>query len=127
MNKQLFFAAVGGGSAIDGGCLARRYRHDLNAARGRLAAVDRTALLTAFGAVEYAERGEGEPLLAIHGVFGGCDAGLSSLRGLFLTAGSSLPRGSAISARACRLVPCQRIRPTRSPRCSTGSGSARPT
>jgi pimeloyl-ACP methyl ester carboxylesterase len=84
MKKRLFVvAAVGGGSAIAGGCLARHCRDDLNAARARLAAIDRSVLLTAFGAVEYAERGAGEPLLAIHGIFGGCDAGLLSLRGLF--------------------------------------------
>ena len=83
MKKRLFLAAVCGGSAIAGGCLARRYRRDLNAARARLAAVDRTVILTTFGAVEYAERGAGEPLLAIHGIFGGCDAGLLSLRDLF--------------------------------------------
>jgi hypothetical protein len=64
MRKQLFFAAAGGGTVIAGGWLARRYRHDLDAARARLAAVDRTAISTAFGAVEYAERGAGEPVLS---------------------------------------------------------------
>jgi pimeloyl-ACP methyl ester carboxylesterase len=62
--------------------LVRRYRHDLDAAYARLAAVEPTVLMTRFGAVEYAERGRGEPLLSIHGSFGGCDAGLAYLRGL---------------------------------------------
>jgi hypothetical protein len=61
------------------GGLARRYRRDRDAARARLAAVDRTVIDTAFGVVEYAERGAGEPLLAIHAIFGGCDQGLVSV------------------------------------------------
>ena len=82
MKKQLL-AAVGGGSVLAAGWLARRYRHDLDAARARLAAVDRTVIETAFGAVEYAERGTGEPLLAIHAIFGGCDQALVSVDDLF--------------------------------------------
>jgi hypothetical protein len=60
----------------------RRYRHDLDCARARLAAVDRRAIATALGLVEYAERGAGEPLLVIHGIFHGCDGGLLSVRDL---------------------------------------------
>jgi hypothetical protein len=40
MRKQLL-ATVGGGSVLAAGWLARRYRGDLDAARARLAAVDR--------------------------------------------------------------------------------------
>ena len=36
-----------------------------------LDAVDRTDIKTRFGTVEYAERGSGEPVLAVHGFFGG--------------------------------------------------------
>lgn len=81
MRKRLL--AAGGGLVLAGGGLARRYRRDRDAARARLAAVDRTAVETAFGAVEYAERGAGEPLLAIHAIFGGCDQGLVSVDDLF--------------------------------------------
>jgi hypothetical protein len=81
MREQLL-AVVGAGSVIAAGWLARRYRHDLEAARARLAA-DRTAIQTASGAVEYAERGTGEPLLAIHAIFGGCDQALVSVGDLF--------------------------------------------
>jgi hypothetical protein len=42
--------AAGGGPLIVGGGLARRYRHDLDAARARLAAVDRAVIETSFGA-----------------------------------------------------------------------------
>lgn len=82
MRKRLL-AAAGGGLAIAGGGLARRYRRDRDAARARLAAVDRTAVETAYGAVEYAERGAGEPLLAIHAIFGGCDQALVSVGDMF--------------------------------------------
>jgi pimeloyl-ACP methyl ester carboxylesterase len=82
MRKQLL-AAAGGGAVIAAGWLARRYRHDLDAARARLAAVDRTVIQTGCGAVEYAERGTGEPLLAIHAIFGGCDQALVSVDDLF--------------------------------------------
>ncbi len=57
MRKQQFVAAAGGGAALAAGYLARRYRRDLDAARARLAAVDRTVITTEVGAVEYAERG----------------------------------------------------------------------
>ncbi|MBV1777927.1 alpha/beta hydrolase [Paeniglutamicibacter sp. ABSL32-1] len=36
----------------------------------------RTTVATAAGPVEYADRGHGEPLLAVHGTLGGCDQGL---------------------------------------------------
>jgi pimeloyl-ACP methyl ester carboxylesterase len=82
MKKQVLLSAAGAGAAFIVNRLAQRYRDDLEAAYARLAAVDRTVVSTRFGAVEYAERGSGEPLLSIHGSFGGCDAGLASLRGL---------------------------------------------
>jgi pimeloyl-ACP methyl ester carboxylesterase len=105
MRKQLL-AAAGGGSVLAGGGLAHRYRRDLAAARTRLAAVDRTVIETSFGAVEYAERGAGEPLLAIHAIFGGCDQALVSVDDLFPGRrviapsrfgylGSALPPGAA--------------------------------
>jgi pimeloyl-ACP methyl ester carboxylesterase len=81
MRKRLL--AAGGGTVLAGGALARRYRRDTGAARARLAAVDRTVIQTPSGAVEYAERGAGEPLLAIHAIFGGCDQGLISVDDLF--------------------------------------------
>jgi pimeloyl-ACP methyl ester carboxylesterase len=81
MRRRLL--AAGGASVTAGAGLARRYRRDLDAARARLAAVDRTVIQTPSGAVEYAERGAGEPLLAIHAIFGGCDQGLVSVDDLF--------------------------------------------
>ena len=62
--------------------LSARYRRDLHAARARLAEVDRRVVPTSWGAVEFAERGSGEPVLVLHGIFHGCDGGLLSVRDL---------------------------------------------
>jgi hypothetical protein len=51
-----------------------RYRRDINAARLRLAAVERHVVRTQWGAVEYAERGHGDPVLVVHGIFYNCVA-----------------------------------------------------
>ena len=108
---QVLLAALAGGSAVAGQRVARRYRLDRDAAYARLAAVNRTAVVTRSGTVEYAERGSGEPLLAVHGFFGGCDEALLSLRGLaadrraiapsrFGYLGSSMPAGATVAAQA---------------------------
>ena len=76
--RGVLLTTVAGGSAIAAGALSVRYRRDLHAARARLAAVDRRVVPTDWGAVEYAERGSGEPVLVVHGIFQGCDGGLSS-------------------------------------------------
>jgi pimeloyl-ACP methyl ester carboxylesterase len=52
----------------------------LKAARARLADADRRVVSTDWGPVEYAQRGTGEPVLVLHGIFGGCDNGLLSVR-----------------------------------------------
>jgi pimeloyl-ACP methyl ester carboxylesterase len=57
-----------------------RYRRDMNAARARLAAVERRVVATRWGAVEYAERGAGDPVLVVHGIFHNCVGGLLSVR-----------------------------------------------
>jgi pimeloyl-ACP methyl ester carboxylesterase len=59
-----------------------RYRHDLNAARARLAAVDRHVISTRWGAVEYAELGSGDPVLVVHGIFDNCVGAVLSVRDL---------------------------------------------
>jgi pimeloyl-ACP methyl ester carboxylesterase len=55
----------------------------MNVARARLAAEDRKVISTRWGAVEYAERGSGAPVLVIHGIFHHCVGGLLSIRNLF--------------------------------------------
>src|SRR5262245_179892 len=59
-----------------------RYRRDLKAAHARLAAIERHVISTPWGAVEYAERGDGDPVLVVHGIFHNCAGGLFSVRDL---------------------------------------------
>jgi pimeloyl-ACP methyl ester carboxylesterase len=88
------------------GLVTRTYRRDLQAARNRLAAVERHRVDTPFGTVEYAESGLGDPVLVSHGIFHGCDGGLVSVRPLlpgrriiapsrFGYLGSELPTGAS--------------------------------
>ncbi|HET7869339.1 MAG TPA: alpha/beta hydrolase, partial [Actinomycetota bacterium] len=80
--RRTFFAALAGGAALVVVPASVRYRSDLNAARARLARVDRGVFPTAWGTLEFAERGSGEPLLVSHGIFEGRDGGLLSVRDL---------------------------------------------
>jgi YHS domain-containing protein len=50
-----------------------RCRRDRSKAEARVGRIDRHQVRTQFGPLEYCEWGEGEPLLLIHGVVGGCD------------------------------------------------------
>jgi pimeloyl-ACP methyl ester carboxylesterase len=88
-----------------------RYRRDLSDARHRLATVERQVLDTGFGAVEYLDRGAGEPLLVSHGIFHGCDGGWESVRDIvvdrrvvvpsrFGYLGSTLPDGATAADQA---------------------------
>jgi pimeloyl-ACP methyl ester carboxylesterase len=76
--------ALGAGLAVPGLGLWFRYRRDMRAARARLAAEDRHIISTPWGAVEYAERGSGAPVLVVHGIYQHCVSGLFSVRDLFL-------------------------------------------
>ena len=53
--------------------VAARYLRDLHRARARLTRLERRSTTTPFEPLEYCEWGEGEPLLLVHGVVGGCD------------------------------------------------------
>ena len=81
--QPLLFAALAAGVAIPAFGMSLRYRRDLNAARARLAAVDRHVISTRWGAVEYAERGSGDPVLVVHGIYQNGVSGLFSVRDLF--------------------------------------------
>ena len=74
--KPSTLAGLGAGVAIPTGGVYFRYRRDMKAAHARLAAVDRRVISTRWGAVEYAERGSGAPMLVVHGIFHNCVAGL---------------------------------------------------
>jgi pimeloyl-ACP methyl ester carboxylesterase len=56
-------------AAVAVSSLVRRYRRDLDAARARLAALDRMVVHTGLGTIAYTERGTGEPLLVSHGIY----------------------------------------------------------
>jgi pimeloyl-ACP methyl ester carboxylesterase len=78
--QPVLFVALAAGITVPAFGLSLRYRRDLNAARARLAAVDRHVISTRWGAVEYAERGSGDPVLVVHGIFHNCVGGLLSVR-----------------------------------------------
>ena len=113
--QPLLFAALAAGMAIPAFGLSLRYRRYLNAARARLTAVDRHVISTRWGAVEYAERGSGEPMLVVHGIFQNCVSGLFSVRDLFADRrviapsrfgylGSSMPRDATPADQADALA-----------------------
>src|SRR5262245_28731262 len=78
--KPAIVAGLATGLAIPAYGVYRRYRRDMNAARARLATVDRHVISTPWGAVEYAERGSGDPVLVVHGIFHNCVGALLSVR-----------------------------------------------
>ena len=43
-------------------------------AQQRLSSIQHTSIASPFGTIEYAERGQGDPVLVLHGIFGGFDA-----------------------------------------------------
>jgi pimeloyl-ACP methyl ester carboxylesterase len=60
---------------VAGGFVYVLFARDLSAARNRIAGHSQT-IATRYGTLEYAIRGDGEPVLAIHGTGGGFDQGL---------------------------------------------------
>ena len=80
--KPEALAGLAAGVALPAYGVYRRYRRDMNAARAHLAAVDRHDISTRGGVVEYAERGYGDPVLVVHGIFHNCVGGLHSVRDL---------------------------------------------
>jgi pimeloyl-ACP methyl ester carboxylesterase len=82
-----------------------RYRRDLDAARRRLAAREHHSIQTPYGSVQYAQHGQGPPLLFSHPLVGGFDVGLGCAESWigdgfrviapsrFGYLGSSLPQG----------------------------------
>jgi pimeloyl-ACP methyl ester carboxylesterase len=81
--KPSTVAGLAAGAAIPVCSVYLWYRRDMNAARARVAGVDRHVISTPWGAVEYAERGSGAPVLVSHGIFQNCVGGLLCVRDLF--------------------------------------------
>jgi pimeloyl-ACP methyl ester carboxylesterase len=71
--------AAAAGAVIGAGAVAR-YWHDLRLDQSQLATIDRQVIETPFGRVEYAQAGDGPPILVVHGVLGGCDFGVGAGR-----------------------------------------------
>ena len=113
--KPSLAAAIGAGLTLPAFALWFRYRRDMNAARARVAAVDRHVVSTEWGTVEYAEHGRGEPVLVVHGILQSCISGLLSVRDLFTDRrviapsrfgylGSSMPPNATPAAQADAFV-----------------------
>jgi pimeloyl-ACP methyl ester carboxylesterase len=56
-----------------------RYHWDMESARQRIEALEPRTVETPFGRVEYVERGEGPPVLVVHGITQGADGGVYEL------------------------------------------------
>lgn len=74
--KASIALALSGASAFAVSRLIRAYRVADEAAMARLASVERHFVDTSFGDVDFVVEGNGEPLLLIHGIFGGSDASM---------------------------------------------------
>jgi pimeloyl-ACP methyl ester carboxylesterase len=109
--KPSLLAGLAAGVAIPASGIYLRYRRDMNAARARLAAVQRHVVSTKWGTVEYAEVGHGDPVLVVHGILHNCVGGLLSVRDLFTDRrviapsrfgylGSSMPPNATPAAQA---------------------------
>ena len=109
--KPAVLAGLAAGVAIPACGVYLRYRRDMNAARAHLAVVERHVVSTEWGAVEYAERGQGDPVLVVHGILHNCVGGLLSVRDLFTDRrviapsrfgylGSSMPQNATPAAQA---------------------------
>lgn len=81
--RRSIVAGLAGGLALAASGVYLRYRRDMNAARARLDAVERRTVSTRWGVVEYAEQGQGDPVLIAHGIFHNCVGGLLEVRDLF--------------------------------------------
>ena len=79
MNPSILAALA---AAVAAGGVYFRYRREMNAGRARLAAAERHVISTRWGAVEYAERGSGAPVLVVHGIYHHCVGGLLCVREL---------------------------------------------
>lgn len=63
-----------------------RFRRDIRSAKERIGIIDSQVIDTDCGPIEYVDKGDGFPVLVIHGIFGGFDQGL-------ITAGGNLGDG----------------------------------
>ena len=74
-SRRALLALLAGAALVGGGLTRRAFTRDLRALEARLRGRSRL-LATRFGDLEFADVGEGAPLLMIHGTGGGFDQGL---------------------------------------------------
>jgi pimeloyl-ACP methyl ester carboxylesterase len=76
-NVKTYLALLLAGIAAAGGAaVGLRYQREINAAREHIERMGSQVIETPCGPIEYARVGEGQPVLSIHGTFGGFDQGL---------------------------------------------------
>jgi pimeloyl-ACP methyl ester carboxylesterase len=73
--------ALAGAGAVLAVRVRARFRRDIHCARERVQNLGSQVIETDFGPIEYATLGEGNPVLVVHGIFGGFDQGLVIARG----------------------------------------------
>jgi len=78
----LAMGVVAGGAAIGGTMAATSFAHSMQAANAAIDPNLSSLVQGRFGALEYAERGAGAPVLMVHGTGGGFDQGLMFAHGL---------------------------------------------
>jgi 2-hydroxy-6-oxonona-2,4-dienedioate hydrolase len=72
--KRVIFGSIVLAVAIPGGLIYRQYQHDMSLAYQRVLSGGKI-IETACGPIQYAEFGEGAPMLIVHGAGGGYDQG----------------------------------------------------
>jgi 2-hydroxy-6-oxonona-2,4-dienedioate hydrolase len=72
--KRVIFGSIVLAVAIPGGLIYRQYQHDMSLAYQRVLTGGKI-IETACGPIQYAEFGEGAPMLIVHGAGGGYDQG----------------------------------------------------
>jgi pimeloyl-ACP methyl ester carboxylesterase len=75
MKRKYITSLAGAAATLTAAGFVRRYRRDLGRARGR-ALTGSTVIDTGAGPIEYAQAGEGEPVMVVHGAGGGHDQGM---------------------------------------------------
>lgn len=81
LKRAQAIAGVAGAFGVLTGASYRRFQHEIGAARLRVSAGS-TLATTGCGPIEYAQIGQGKPLLVVHGAGGGYDQGLLFARPL---------------------------------------------
>ncbi len=74
--KNYLFAISLSICSVVGATVVARYLREMRAARERIDSLGSHVIETACGPIEYAQVGEGYPVLVVHGTFGGFDQGL---------------------------------------------------